>query len=79
MRAFTCPRCGQSLFFENSVCLRCGSAVGYDRSVRDLVLLEDLCELMTDGSLCALGGLTPMPARSAVRHFPGDFGLEVTA
>ena len=41
MRAFTCPRCGQSLFFENSVCLRCGSAVGYDRSARDLVLLED--------------------------------------
>jgi formate dehydrogenase iron-sulfur subunit len=28
---------------------------------------------MTDGSLCAMGGLTPMPVRSAVRHFPGDF------
>ncbi|HEU5158741.1 MAG TPA: NADH-ubiquinone oxidoreductase-F iron-sulfur binding region domain-containing protein [Streptosporangiaceae bacterium] len=39
----------------------------------NLVLLDDLCELMTDGSLCAMGGLTPMPVRSAVRHFPGDF------
>jgi formate dehydrogenase iron-sulfur subunit len=39
----------------------------------NLVLLEDLCELMTDGSLCAMGGLTPMPVRSAVEHFPGDF------
>ena len=28
---------------------------------------------MTDGSLCALGGLTPLPVLSAVRHFPEDF------
>jgi formate dehydrogenase iron-sulfur subunit len=27
----------------------------------NLALLEDLCDLMTDGSLCAMGGLTPMP------------------
>ena len=40
---------------------------------KNLVLLEDLCELMTDGSLCAMGGLTPMPVRSAVRHFGEDF------
>jgi formate dehydrogenase iron-sulfur subunit len=33
----------------------------------DLQLLDDLCELMTDGSLCALGGLTPLPARSALK------------
>ncbi len=40
----------------------------------NLELLEDICELMTDGSLCAMGGLTPMPVRSAVKHFPKDFG-----
>ncbi|TWF75450.1 formate dehydrogenase beta subunit [Pseudonocardia hierapolitana] len=45
---------------------------GQDRE-KNLVLLEDLCELMTDGSLCAMGGLTPMPVRSAVRHFGEDF------
>jgi formate dehydrogenase iron-sulfur subunit len=45
---------------------------GQDRE-RNLVLLDDLCELMTDGSLCAMGGLTPMPVRSAVRHFGEDF------
>jgi formate dehydrogenase iron-sulfur subunit len=39
----------------------------------NFALLEDLCELMTDGSLCAMGGLTPMPVRSAVAHFRGDF------
>ncbi len=40
---------------------------------RNLMLLEDLCTVMTDGSLCAMGGLTPMPVRSAVKHFPEDF------
>ena len=40
---------------------------------RNIELLEDLCETMTDGSLCALGGLTPYPVRSALRGFPEDF------
>jgi formate dehydrogenase iron-sulfur subunit len=39
----------------------------------NLALLEDLCDLMTEGSLCAMGGLTPMPVRSALAHFPDDF------
>jgi formate dehydrogenase iron-sulfur subunit len=39
----------------------------------DLELLEDLCETMVDGSLCAMGGLTPLPVRSALEHFPEDF------
>jgi formate dehydrogenase iron-sulfur subunit len=29
---------------------------------------------MVDGSLCAMGGLTPMPVRSALKHFAEDFG-----
>lgn len=41
---------------------------------RNLKLLDDLCHLMTEGSLCAMGGLTPMPVQSALNHFPGDFG-----
>lgn len=36
-------------------------------------LLEDLCNTMRLGSLCALGGFTPYPVRSALRHFPEDF------
>ena len=39
----------------------------------NLLLLEDLCQTMTDGSLCAMGGLTPMPVMSAIKHFPEDF------
>jgi formate dehydrogenase iron-sulfur subunit len=37
------------------------------------VLLRDLCETMTYGSLCALGGLTPYPVISCLNHFPEDF------
>jgi len=40
---------------------------------QNLELLEDLCEVLTDGSLCALGGLIPFPVRSALLHFPEDF------
>ncbi|MBO1330996.1 NADH-quinone oxidoreductase subunit NuoF [Streptomyces sp. VRA16 Mangrove soil] len=47
--------------------------VAGERRDENLALLEDLCELMTDGSLCAMGGLTPMPVRSALAHFPDDF------
>ena len=47
--------------------------VGRRTATANIALLEDLCELMTDGSLCAMGGLTPMPVRSALRHFPEDF------
>ena len=36
-------------------------------------LLEDLCETMKDGSLCALGGFTPYPVLSALRQFPDEF------
>jgi formate dehydrogenase iron-sulfur subunit len=44
-----------------------------DNRPANLALLEDLCQTMTDGSLCAMGGLTPMPVMSAVKHFPEDF------
>src|ERR1700727_1401057 len=45
---------------------------GRDRQ-KNVQLLRDLCEAMTDGSLCALGGLAPMPVLSALNHFSEDF------
>jgi formate dehydrogenase iron-sulfur subunit len=39
----------------------------------DLALLDELCDTMFNGSLCGLGGLTPFPVRSALRHFRADF------
>lgn len=40
-------------------------AHGMSASRREL--LGDLCEVMRDGSLCAMGGLTPQPVQSAMR------------
>ncbi|MGI8397322.1 formate dehydrogenase beta subunit [Agrobacterium deltaense] len=40
---------------------------------KNTALLADLCETMKFGSLCALGGFTPYPVMSALRHFPDDF------
>ncbi|MEH6635187.1 MAG: NADH-ubiquinone oxidoreductase-F iron-sulfur binding region domain-containing protein [Halioglobus sp.] len=37
-------------------------------------LLRDLCNTMEQSSLCAMGGLTPMPVRSALEYFVEDFG-----
>ncbi len=48
---------------------------GEDRAA-NVALLEDLCQTMTDGSLCAMGGLTPMPVMSALKYFPEDFGMK---
>ena len=40
---------------------------------KNIEVLEDLCDLMETASLCAMGGLTPMPVRSALKQFPEDF------
>jgi formate dehydrogenase iron-sulfur subunit len=42
-------------------------------SERNVQLLEDLCETMLQGSLCGLGGMTPFPVQSALKHFRDDF------
>lgn len=45
----------------------------------NLILLQDLCDTLEDGSLCAMGGMTPNPVRSALQHFPDDFHRDSTA
>jgi len=44
-----------------------------ENAVANIDVVRDLCEVMRDGSLCALGGMTPMPVLSAMDHFPEDF------
>src|SRR5687768_14022507 len=43
---------------------------GVDRP-QNVALLEELCDTMLHGSLCGLGGLTPYPVQSALKHFRG--------
>jgi formate dehydrogenase iron-sulfur subunit len=47
--------------------------VAGENAAKQEAILRDLCETMTYGSLCALGGLTPYPVVSALNHFPEDF------
>jgi formate dehydrogenase iron-sulfur subunit len=41
-----------------------------------LILVKDLCEVMTKASLCQMGGMTPIPVQSAISHFPDSFMTE---
>jgi formate dehydrogenase iron-sulfur subunit len=50
--------------------------VANDERAANLIVLEDLCNTMKFGSLCALGGFTPYPVMSALTHFPEDFGAD---
>lgn len=45
-----------------------------ERVSENLTVVEDLCNTMKFGSLCALGGFTPYPVLSALKHFREDFG-----
>ena len=45
-----------------------------ERVAENLAVVEDLCNTMKFGSLCALGGFTPYPVMSALKHFGEDFG-----
>jgi formate dehydrogenase iron-sulfur subunit len=45
-----------------------------ERVTENIAVVEDLCNTMKFGSLCALGGFTPYPVMSALKHFREDFG-----
>jgi hypothetical protein len=47
VRVFHCEVCGAELFFENSVCVTCGSAVGYSREQGTMVAVD------SDRPICA--------------------------
>ena len=44
-------------------------------TVKNIKLVRDLSDTMLNGSLCALGGMTPYPVLSAMNHFPEDGGV----
>jgi len=47
--------------------------IARDAPLENTELLRDLCDTMEHGSLCAMGGLTPNPVRSALDYFAEDF------
>ena len=49
MKAFQCRVCQNSLYFENSQCVSCGSRLGYSREERAIVPVEDGRYIDADG------------------------------
>ncbi|MDE2422739.1 MAG: formate dehydrogenase [Betaproteobacteria bacterium] len=49
-----------------------------EQAAAQAALLRDLCDTMLNGSLCAMGGMTPFPVLSALDHFPEDFNVTKT-
>jgi len=48
---------------------------GNQNRAQQVILLRDLCDTMVNGSLCAMGSMTPLPVLSALNHYPEDFGI----
>lgn len=48
--------------------------IARESTEQQITLLRELGDTMEQGSLCAMGGLTPNPVRSALDHFSEDFG-----
>jgi len=69
-------------FFEDESCGQCTPCrAGCEKAVKlmqaetwDAPLLEDLCQVMADASICGLGQAAPNPIRLVMRHFPEEVG-----
>lgn len=67
-------------FFESESCGQCTPCrVGCEKAVKlmsapkwDKALLEDLCDVMADASICGLGQAAPNPIRLTMQHFPEE-------
>ena len=67
-------------FFEAESCGQCTPCrVGCEKAVKlmqadrwDRELLEDLCQVMADASICGLGQAAPNPIRLTIKHFPEE-------
>ena len=71
------------LFFEDESCGQCTPCrVGTEKAVKliqqdvwDENLLNDLCDVMEDASICGLGQAAPAPIRTAMRYFRDELEL----
>ncbi|MFC7702827.1 NAD(P)H-dependent oxidoreductase subunit E [Plastorhodobacter daqingensis] len=67
-------------FFESESCGQCSPCrVGCEKAVKlmqapkwDRALLDDLCTVMADASICGLGQAAPNPIRLTMQHFPDE-------
>ncbi len=70
-------------FFAHESCGQCtpcrvGTVKAVDlmqRETWDAELLEELCQVMGDASICGLGQAAPNPVRCVIKYFPEEVGL----
>ena len=74
MRVFHCEVCGAELFFENSVCVTCGTAVGYSREQGTIVAVDADRPICANLNLCGCNWIADRlsPAAKNV-HFEDTF------
>jgi hypothetical protein len=63
MRAFTCTTCGQLVFFHNTRCLRCSSALGIDPVAQDMVVVADPARRCLNAEIAACNWLVDTPGK----------------
>ena len=69
-----------SKFYKHESCGQCTPCrVGCEKAVKlmqadawDQGLLEELCQTMTDASICGLGQAAPNPIRLVMKHFKDE-------
>ena len=80
VRAFSCPTCGRLVFFENSECLHCGTALAFDPAGRELEALNGRPRCV-NAEIARCNWLAPAPGllcpsceRTRTRPADGDAG-----
>jgi len=62
VRAFSCPTCGRLVFFENSECLHCGTALAFEPADRELEALNGRPRCV-NAEIARCNWLAPAPGR----------------
>lgn len=69
-----CSSCREGLRHLHATLTRICSGCGTDG---DMELLEDLCEVIRDASLCGLGTSAPNPVLSTLRYFRDEYEAHI--
>jgi hypothetical protein len=59
MDTFTCPQCGQLVFFANTACVRCSTSLGFDPELLTMVAVDDAWRRCANRALAACNWLVP--------------------
>ena len=74
MKAFSCRVCGNSLYFENSICVSCKTNLGFSRSERAIVPVDSKGQYVdADGDIWHVCKNLNLSGCTWLTEFPGGF------